>query len=85
MVVVSFICTGFEDSFGDDGVAGLSEGGGVKAGGEDCSVSISTSCTGWGSGGFSVVHSGELGQEVCGEMGGVGGIGGRSAGVSFKT
>lgn len=82
VVVVSFICTGF---FGDTGVAGFSEGGGVKAEGDDCSVSISTSCTGWGSGGFSVVHSGELGQEVCGEIGGVGGIGGRSAGVSFKT
>lgn len=29
--------------------------------------------------------SGELGQELCGEVGGVGGRGGRSAGVSFIT
>lgn len=29
--------------------------------------------------------SGELGQELCGEVGGVGGKGGRSAGVSFIT
>lgn len=32
-----------------------------------------------------VVHSGELGQELRGEIGGVGGRGGRSAGVSFRT
>lgn len=81
------VCTGFEEGFGEDtGAAVFSEGGGVNEGGdEDCSVSISTSCTGWGSAGASVVYSGELGQEVRGEIGGVGGIGGRSAGVSFKT
>ena len=80
-------------SFGDGGLAeitgvvgGFSEGGGVGVGGDACSVSIATSCTGCGSGTVSVVvHSGELGQELRGEIGGVGGMGGRSAGVSFST
>ena len=70
-----------------EGVGGFSEGSGVgEAVGEVCSVSINTSCTSWGSGTVSVVaHSGELGQELRGEIGGVGGMGGRSAGVSFRT
>ena len=81
----SFICMGFEGGIGDvTGVAGFSEEGGVNTGG-DCSVSITTSCTGWGYGVGLVVHSGELGQELRGEIGGVGGMGGRSAGVSFRT
>jgi len=33
----------------------------------------------------AAVLSGELGHELCGETGGVGGKGGRSAGVSFIT
>ncbi len=32
-----------------------------------------------------VSHSGELGQELCGEVGGVGRRGGRSAVVNFMT
>ena len=71
-------------------VVAVSERGGEREAGDGCcSVSITTtSCArGWGSGTGSaaVQHSGELGHEVRGEMGGVGGIGGKSAGVSFST
>jgi hypothetical protein len=74
-------------------VAASSQGGGESETGDDddCgSVSITTTSwtCGWGSGtagSAAVQHSGELGQDVRGEIGGVGGMGGRSAGVSFRT
>ena len=77
-MAVAFACDGFGE------VTDISEGAGVSTGG-DCSVSMTTSCTGWGDGMGSVLQSGELGQELRGEIGGVGGMGGRSAGVSFRT
>lgn len=79
------LATGFGEGFGDisAGVELLAEEDGVKT--EVESVSMTTS----GAGGLEVAvvvwHSGELGQELRGEIGGVGGIGGKSAGVSFRT
>ena len=68
------------------GATDFSDKGGVVSAGGDGSISVTTSCTGWASGtGSVVVHSGEHGKELRGEIGGVGGMGGRSAGVSFRT